>query len=131
MLIWRHEIPQRGYDDEPVEQGANWRPEVDIYEDREGFVLVVALPGVREDEIEITGAGTTLTVAGTRSLPVPPNATTHRIELLRGRFERRVRLPAGVDLGKARSQLREGLLVIQVPKTERAVRVRIDVKTRS
>jgi HSP20 family protein len=107
-----------------------WRPELDVYEDLEGFVLCLALPGVREEEIEIIGEATTLTVRGVRGLPVPGDATAHRLELRRGAFERRVRLPVGVDLERTRSQLRDGLLVIHVPKTEPAVRVKIDVRAR-
>jgi HSP20 family protein len=130
MLIWRHEVLHRAYlDQEPVEHGVGWRPELDIYEDRGGFVLCLAVPGVGQEDIDVFAEGQTLTVGGTRKLPIPNDATTHRVELPRGRFQRQIRLPAGADLSGARTQLKDGLLLIHVPKVARETRVKVDIRT--
>lgn len=130
MLIWRYEVLQRGYqDEEPAAPGIDWRPDLDVYEDSDGFLLLFAVPGVRQEDVEILATGTTVTIGGGRSLPVPANATTHRIEVPRGRFERSVRLPAGADPSGAQTQLKDGLLLVRVPK-KGAVPVQVQVQVR-
>jgi HSP20 family molecular chaperone IbpA len=73
-----------------------WEPPIDVLEMETGLLVIVALPGVRPDEMEtIVGRGE-LTVRGVRRWPaVQPPARVHRIELPHGRFQRRLRLPHG------------------------------------
>lgn len=76
--------------------GSGWEPPIDVLETATGLLVVVALPGVRVDEMEIVIAGGVLTVRGTRRWPVLDRLTrAHRIELPHGRFERRLPLPHG------------------------------------
>ena len=73
-----------------------WAPAVDVLETATEIWVLVAVPGVKIDEIEVALDGARLIVTGIRS--VPPglrNATVHRLEIPRGRFERRVDLPPG------------------------------------
>ena len=73
-----------------------WEPPVDVLETRGYVHILVGLPGVDPDTIGARIDGGALIVVGDRSLPVDlEEALIHRIELPRGRFERRVRLPAG------------------------------------
>ncbi len=75
---------------------SGWEPPVDVLETAAGLLVVVALPGVQADEMEIAIAGGVLTVRGTRRWPVLDRmARAHRIELPHGRFERRLPLPHG------------------------------------
>jgi HSP20 family protein len=75
---------------------SGWEPPVDVLETEAGLLVVVALPGVKADDIEVViGAGEVL-VRGTRRWPTLQRpARVHRIELPHGRFERRLPLPAG------------------------------------
>jgi len=76
--------------------GSGWEPPIDVLETAAGLMVVVALPGVRVDEMETVIAGGMLTVRGTRRWPVLNGvARAHRIELPHGRFERRLPLPHG------------------------------------
>ncbi len=97
-----------------------WEPPVDILETEREVLLFFALPGVSIDKVEAIIDGADLVVAGTRVLPPQlRTATIHRIELPQGRFERRVRLPAG----RYRDVLRaaaDGCLVITLRKAEAA-----------
>lgn len=73
-----------------------WQPPVDVYETAEALWLLVALPGVPADRIEIRIEDTTIVVAGTRPLPgLPSDTVLHRLEIPHGHFERRIELPAG------------------------------------
>lgn len=76
--------------------GSGWEPPIDVLETAAGLSVVVALPGVRSDEMEIVIAGGVLTVRGMRRWPLQDGpARAHRIELPHGRFERRLPLPHG------------------------------------
>src|ERR1700704_167858 len=72
---------------------AAWEPPVDILETEREVLVLVALPAVSADRVEVAIDGDELVVAGIRVLPSAlQTAVIHRLE---GRFERRVRLPAG------------------------------------
>lgn len=94
-----------------------WEPPVDILEtDREVLVLV-ALPGVNPDRVEAAVDGDDLVFAGTRVLPAElQTAVIHRLELPQGRFERRVRLPAG-RYSAVRRSATDGCLLITLHKS--------------
>ena len=73
-----------------------WEPPVDMLETKEAVLVLVALPGVDPERVEAVIDGGDLVVAGSRVLPEQlRTAVIHRLELPQGRFERRVRLPAG------------------------------------
>jgi HSP20 family protein len=95
-----------------------WEPPVDILETEREVLLFVALPGVGLDKVEAVIEGADLLIAGTRVLPPQlRTAVIHRIELPQGRFERRVRLPAGRYRDVTRSAA-DGCLVITLLKAE-------------
>lgn len=76
--------------------GSGWEPPIDVLETTAGLLVVVALPGVRIDEMETVLTGGVLTVRGTRRWPLLDRpARAHRIELPHGRFERQLPLPHG------------------------------------
>lgn len=73
-----------------------WEPPVDVYETDETLWILVALPGVAPDQVKIVVADGTLIVTGDRPLPAEARiGVIHRVEIPHGRFERRIRLPAG------------------------------------
>jgi HSP20 family protein len=73
-----------------------WEPPIDVLETETGLLVVVALPGVRADDMEIVIGNGELLVRGTRRWPTLQRpARVHRIELPHGRFERRLPLPVG------------------------------------
>lgn len=73
-----------------------WEPAVDLYEHAGELRLLVALPGVTDDEVEVVVEAGAVLVRGKRSLPpVLQRAAIHRLEIPYGRFERRVLLPPG------------------------------------
>ncbi len=93
-----------------------WEPPVDVLETDLAVLVLIALPGVDPDRVEATIEDGDLVVAGVRVLPRElQTATIHRLELPQGRFERKVRLPAGryAAVGRAMSN---GCLVITLEK---------------
>lgn len=102
-----------------------WRPGVDIFELNDGFLLCFAVPGVRQEDVEVLAAGDMVIVRGIRTLQAPPDATPRQLELTRGRFERRIRLPTSVPQEGTRTQLAQGLLLVHVPAPGHRVRIRV------
>jgi HSP20 family protein len=83
---------------------ASWEPPVDVLELEHEVLILVALPGVDPDEVEVAIEGGTLVFSGRRTLPAAlRTAVIHRLELPQGRFERRVPLPAGSYVAVERS----------------------------
>ncbi|VCU71507.1 Hsp20/alpha crystallin family protein [Pigmentiphaga humi] len=76
-------------------QGPTWEPPIDIFESGRVLSVLVALPGVSAEHVQVLVEGATLVVVGERVLPAPAEAHIRRIEIPYGRFERRIALPPG------------------------------------
>ena len=75
---------------------ATWEPPIDVLETDEELLILVALPGVDLDQVDVVIDDGTLIISGQRTLPAElRNARIHRLELPQGRFERRLVLPPG------------------------------------
>lgn len=102
----------------PGTRRPTWEPPVDIYETPGEFLIAVALPGVRPDQVEVLIDRDVLTVVGDRAMPAEAQARSaliHRLEIPFGRFERRIPLPSGLlELG--RRELVNGCLLIGLRK---------------
>ncbi len=79
-----------------VRGAPSWEPPVDLYETGDELRLLVALPGVTPQQLEVAFAPSLIIVRGERSLPTHSRrAAIHRLEIPYGQFERRVALPSG------------------------------------
>jgi HSP20 family molecular chaperone IbpA len=95
---------------------ASWEPPIDVFESEHDLLIVVALPGVDTQDIEISSEGAVLRVAGVRRLPAAVRgADIVRLEIPQGRFERRIRLPAA-RWELSRSSLVNGCLLLNLTK---------------
>jgi HSP20 family protein len=75
---------------------ARWEPPIDVLETDEELLILVALPGVDLDQVDVVIEEGVLIISGQRTLPEElRNARIHRLELPQGRFERRLVLPPG------------------------------------
>ena len=100
-------------------RGVNWEPPTDVLETQDAVLILVALPGVDPDKVEIVIHNSGLSIAGERVLPQElRTATIHRLELPQGRFERHIPLPAG-RYEAPKSAVVNGCLVIRLPKASR------------
>ena len=97
-------------------QAAAWQPPIDVFETSDGLRIVVALPGVEIQDIDVATERDVLMISGVRHLPsVARGAAIQRLEIPYGRFERQVRLPAGrFELGHP--ELAHGCLFITLAK---------------
>lgn len=95
-------------------------PPVNVFSDREGYVVRMEIPGVTPEEVQIESQGRTVTISGKREVFTPENASFHRRERNGGEFSRALQLPADVDLEHANAAYRCGMLTIRIPKKEEA-----------
>jgi len=94
-----------------------WEPPVDVLETERAVLVLVALPGVDPERVEAFIDGNDLVFSGLRVFPAEMRtAIIHRLELPQGRFERRVRLPAGRYSAVHRAAA-DGCLVITLQKS--------------
>ena len=108
----------------------SWVPAVDIYSrgDRE-LVLKAELPDMKQDEIEISIDGTTLTLRGERKLDTElTKEKFHRIERSFGSFSRSFGLPSTVDPGKVTAAYNAGILTVRLPLREESKPTHIKVE---
>jgi len=89
-----------------------WAPPVDVLVTRTEVWVLVAVPGVEHEAVEVALDGARLVVSGTRTVPAALcEAAVHRLEIPRGRFERRVDLPPG-DYVVRKRELVHGVLAL-------------------
>lgn len=99
-----------------------WAPPVDIFETTDDALVIVAeLPGVKQEDVQVTVLDGTLTLAGERKVaPAGEGEAVLRRERAVGPFVRHVLLPATVDPARMTATYREGVLTIRAPKKETA-----------
>ena len=93
-------------------------PAVDIYEDEHNLVLKLEIPGVNEDDLNVSLENNTLTVSGERKFEKEENF--HRIERRFGSFTRTFRLPNTVDTEKVEAGYDKGVLKVTLGKRAEA-----------
>lgn len=97
---------------------AVWEPPADVFEDAREVVVVVALPGVAAEAVELSAEPGFVIVRAVR--PLPPAAARHamrQLEIPYGRFERRIPLPAGT-LELVTHELDHGCLILRFEKVD-------------
>jgi HSP20 family protein len=98
-----------------------WKPLVDVVENKDGITLKVEVPGVKQEDINISIEENMLTVKGERKQESQVEEEGHsRFERYYGAFQRSVLLPPTVDADRVKATYKDGVLEIQLPKKEEA-----------
>jgi HSP20 family protein len=99
-----------------------FRPQVDCYrtEDPPELTVVVELPGVDPDEVQIVATPQALLVAGHRRRPPGEGRAYQQMEVDYGPFRRELLFGVDVDPAGGRASYENGLLTIVLPLAERA-----------
>ena len=91
-------------------------PRIGLFEQPEALVLYAEVPGVGEDDLDITVDEGTLTLRGKRGIELPEGYAIHRQERAEATFARSFSLPCKVDLEKTEAKLNQGVLKLTLPK---------------
>ncbi|MBW2604422.1 MAG: Hsp20/alpha crystallin family protein [Deltaproteobacteria bacterium] len=97
----------------------NWNPAIDIYDNDKNIVIKAELPGIDKKDIVIDVKDGLLTLKGERSFDNEVKEKKYYCrERTFGKFERVFRLPAKVDSEKISAHYKDGILKIDIPKSE-------------
>jgi HSP20 family protein len=95
-------------------------PTADIYEDRDSLKVILEMPGVDKDSVDIRVEGGVLYVQGkldlTKYRGLQPLYTEYNI----GNYSRSFRLSNAIDQDKIGAELKDGVLSLTLPKAEKA-----------
>ena len=115
----------------PMElSGGAWWPALDISEHDDKFTVGAELPGVESKDIDISVQGDVLTLSGEKKDTSEEKGEGYRyVERRYGSFHRSVQLPATVDPAKVDAHCKDGVLTIELAKSEQAKARKIEVKS--
>lgn len=106
--------------------GSSSWPQFDIEDSDDATLLVADVPGMREEDIEVTVQGNHLIVRGERK---PEEGRTVRRRRFYGSFTRQFHLDDTYDLDDVQAHLADGVLRIRLAKAAKAKPRRIKLST--
>jgi HSP20 family protein len=104
-------------------------PPVNAFANEDGIVLTAQLPGVEQDDLEISVFRDTLTLRGRRQPEASGREAYHRRERGHGEFVRNIALPFRVDPERVEAAVQDGVLRISLHRPEQDKPRRIKVST--
>jgi HSP20 family protein len=100
---------------------------LDVYTTDEEIMITAAVPGLNLDDVEVVMKGDILTIKGEFRAPLG-NVTYLFQERLYGQFSRSVSINTAIDAQQIEANLDRGVLMVILPKMERAKPTVIKVK---
>jgi HSP20 family protein len=97
-------------------------PNVNIYNGDNDILVVAEMPGVRQEDLEVSLTGDTLVIKGRKDLGVEneDKVRFERRERGSGEFNRVIILPDSVGGDNMQARLKDGILTVTLPKSESA-----------
>ena len=95
-------------------------PRTNLYDQGEKLEMIIEVPGMGKDDLNIKIQGNYLEVSGKREARTPEGYSAHRVERGTAAFTRSFTLPSEVDSSKVSARLDNGLLILELPKAEAA-----------
>jgi HSP20 family protein len=92
-------------------------PVLDVYETDEAIEIIMDVSGVSAEAIRVLFRAGVVLIAGEKAPAVTsPEQTFHLVEREFGRFARAVRVTGAFDVARAHATLRDGELIVELPK---------------
>ncbi|GIK15901.1 MAG: molecular chaperone Hsp20 [Planctomycetota bacterium] len=104
-------------------------PALNVWEDGGAFTIEAEIPGVELSDIEVQVAGADVTIKGTRRPAVEGETTMLREERPTGTFSRTLTFPVAVVADQVEATMKNGVLVIRLPKSPEATARKIQIKS--
>jgi HSP20 family protein len=97
-----------------------WSPSADISETDKEYLIRAELPGVKKEDVKVHLADGMISIEGERRQEKDEkNEKFHRVERVYGSFSRRFSLPEHIRADAVRSDYKDGVLSVHIPKTEK------------
>jgi HSP20 family protein len=100
---------------------AAWRPAVDVYQTRTGWLLKADLAGVKPEDVSVELSGRGIHIHGMRrDWCLEEGCCHYRMEISYSQFERVIELPEELTKARISTEFRHGMLLIHInPRTDR------------
>jgi HSP20 family protein len=109
---------------------STWFAPTDVSEDENTLRISMELPGVDPSDVRLSLENNVLTIRGEKKQQAEENnERVHRFERTYGMFERTFALPNTVDPDKVEARYENGVLLVTIPRAERAKPREIRVNT--
>jgi len=99
--------------------GTGAYPPVNVFRKGDDFVVITEVPGIKKSDLDIQVKGSTIRIAGSKSVEYSGKPSVHRRERLSGRFDRAITIPVEIDAEKIKAECRDGILALYLPRAER------------
>lgn len=110
-------------------QEKGWSPAIEVFEKEDKYVVKAELPGLKEDDVDISVSDDTLTLKGEKKTEHEVKEEEHHwSERTYGSFLRTIRLPSDVETKKIEANYEDGMLEITLPKMAEVKPKKITVK---
>lgn len=107
-----------------------WVPALDVSETDKAVVVKAELPGLDAKDVEVSLTGSVLTLRGEKKEEKEQKTKNyHRVERSYGLFERAVQLPCAVKSDQTQATFKNGVLTVELPKSEEARSKSVQIKT--
>jgi len=108
-----------------------WAPAIDVVEEEEKFSVKVELPGVKEEDVNVSIVGDTLTIEGEKKAESEVKRKGYYYsETSYGSFSRSIIIPSSIDINKIEANYDKGILEIDLPKAPEVKPKKITVATK-
>jgi HSP20 family protein len=105
-----------------------WTPHANVTETKDTLTVTAELPGLEAKDVDVAISGDMLTIKGEKKQEKEEKDEHHHVvERSYGAFSRMVRLPAPVAADKIKATFKNGVLTVNLPKTEEAKQKAISV----
>jgi HSP20 family protein len=99
-------------------KGFERSPRVDMSETDKGYEITAELPGLGEDDLDISVTDDVLTISGEKKEEQEQKEKDYYVKERRyGRFSRSLRMPQDADADKISASFETGVLKVEIPKT--------------
>ena len=112
---------------QPREPEIVLRPPVGIYEDADGISLLLEMPGVSKERLNIKADPNGLLIEGNAEISMPEGMEALYAEVRSTYYRRNFTLTAELDADKIDAKLKDGVLTIRIPKRAELRPRRIEV----
>jgi HSP20 family protein len=99
--------------------GGGSYPPMNVFRKGDDFVIIAEVPGIKKADLDVQVKGSSIRLAGTKTVNYPDKASLHRRERLAGRFDRAMTLPVEINPDGVRAECHDGILVLFLPRAER------------
>lgn len=111
-------------------QTSEWDLPLDVVEDENTYLVKASVPGIKPEDLEITFDKGMLTIRGEiKDESEITKGQYHLRERRFGTFTRTINLPTSVNVEKIKAKCEEGILALEIPKSEEVKPKRIEIQS--